>query len=110
MWLMTPKAFVSIVDKASDPDFLCVRARRAGDIERLFPSANVVQTPRNDYRYRAEIPREEVAAAVSEYVRSELYYDNHKDATDDGDLHRSYGRVWSAMATLQPGGPYGGEL
>ena len=55
MWLCLNNAFLSIVDKDCAPDELLVRARRDGDIERVFPKAEVEVTLGNDYRCRARI-------------------------------------------------------
>jgi len=58
-------AFLSIVHKDGDESTLLVRARRKGDLERIFPTADVQETPRNDYRFRALIPRIEVAQVMA---------------------------------------------
>ena len=42
MWLCLNDAFLSIVALPGHPDELLVRARIAGDIERLFPAAQVI--------------------------------------------------------------------
>jgi hypothetical protein len=39
------KSFLSIVADLDNPDNLLVRARIRGDIERLFPEADVIHTP-----------------------------------------------------------------
>ncbi len=106
MWLMLNDCFLSIVSKDCADDELLVRARRPGDIERVFPDAVVVESARNDYRYRAVVKREDVAAAITNEVMN-LTYDNFKDSVDDDRLHNAYASVWSVMASLQPGGPYG---
>lgn len=107
MWFALNDAFLSVVDKANDPDCLLVRARRKGDIENVFgltfPS---VETPGNDYLYRAEIPRRVVANVVRDRILA-IDYDNFKDSVDDDRLHDAYASVWGVMARLQPGGPYG---
>jgi len=41
MWIMTNNSYLSIVSKDCGPAELLVRARRAGDIERVFPDAKV---------------------------------------------------------------------
>ena len=55
MWLFTSKSFLSVVADKENPkgDRLLVRSRIAGDIEELFPSADVMETPYADYRFRA---------------------------------------------------------
>lgn len=108
MWLMFNDAFLSIVDKAKQKGCLMVRARRPGDIERVFPGAKVAESFGTDYRYRAEIPRPIVANAVAARVLG-IDYDNFKGSTKDKPLHDAYMRVWSNMERLQPGGSYARE-
>lgn len=52
MWISLSDSFLSIValeGPAADPAQLLVRARVAGDIERVFPTAMVTHTPKHDY-------------------------------------------------------------
>lgn len=105
MWLCFNDGFLSVVDKAEAVGCLMVRARRQGDIERYFPGAKVKKTPGNDYLFRAEIKREEVAQRVAEQVMG-IGYDNFKDSVTDDRLHTAYGRVWGTMSSLQPIAPY----
>ena len=44
-----------------------------GDIEEVFPSADVMETPYADYRFRAWLPRSEVTQALSRYVEDLLF-------------------------------------
>jgi hypothetical protein len=108
MWLSFNNAFLSVVHKDCADDELLVRARRQGDIERVFPGVQVRKTPNNDYLFRAVVKRERVAAALAKLV-GELNYDNFKNSVREPDLHRAYGRVWHVMSDVQPGGPYAGE-
>ena len=105
MWICLNKAFLSIVDKDCAADELLVRARRDGDIERVFPDAEVEVTLGNDYRCRARIKRTDVAAAITQRVMN-IDYSNFKGSTKDKPLHDAYMGVWSAIGKLQPGGPY----
>jgi hypothetical protein len=105
MWICTSKAFLSIVDKAEAPGCLMVRARVKGHIESVFPGAKVKRTPGNDYLFRAEIKREDVAAAVVDYLLA-LDYPNFKDSVHDHALHGAFNRVWHAMAAIQEIPPY----
>ena len=43
MWIMHSDCFLSIVSKGCGPTELLVRARRNGDIEKVFPSAKVTR-------------------------------------------------------------------
>ncbi|MCC7068518.1 MAG: hypothetical protein IT523_08695 [Burkholderiales bacterium] len=105
MWICLNDSFLSIVDKDCAEDELLVRARRDGDIERVFPDAIVSVLPGTDYRCRARIKRTEVAAAVAKRI-VEIDYDNFKDGVRDRALHDAYLGVWSTLGRLQPGGPY----
>lgn len=105
MWLCLSDGFLSIVDKAETTGCLVVRARREGDIERYFPGAKVKKTPGNDYLFRAEIPRTEVADVVAELVMG-ITYDNFKNSVRNRPLHDAFARIWSVMSGLQPIAPY----
>lgn len=103
MWIFLSDSFLSIVDKG-DPagQTLLVRARRHGDIERVFPGADVVEGRGTDYRYRARIDREQVALAMAEQVRA-IRYPNFKGAVTDDERHQAYMDTWQAMVRFQGG-------
>lgn len=105
MWICLNNSFLSIVHKECAADELLVRARRPGDIERVFPDAKVIRSPGTDYLFRAALPRARVAEAIAVEVAS-VDYPNFKDSVDDDKLHNAYGRVWGVMANLQPLEPY----
>lgn len=105
MWIMTNKAFLSVVDKSTQKGCLLVRARRMEHLKAVFPYAKVRETFGTDYRYRADIPREAVAEAIAEQIRG-VDYTNFKDSVLDHDYHDALMGVWHDMADLQPGGPY----
>ncbi len=105
MWIFLSDAFVSIVapqpGRDVDPQrFLIVRARVSGDIEKLFPHAKVAANQGTDYRFRAVVPRAEVANKIAEQVRS-IAYTNFKDTATTPARHDAYFRVWSVMVELQ---------
>lgn len=105
MWIFTSNAFLSIVHKDCDPDELLVRARRRGDIKRVFPGVKVERTPGNDYLFRARVKRDEVGRALAE-LADDLDYDNFKNSLRDNALHSAASCVWGIMASLQPVAPY----
>lgn len=108
MWIMLNDCFVSIVAKDCARDELMVRARRPGDIKKLFSKAQVTEYTASDYHYRAAVKRTEIAEAlVAELGR--VTYSNFKDSVDDRPLHDAYLQVWHAMARLQPKRPYSGR-
>jgi hypothetical protein len=108
MWIMLNNAFLSIVDpkapysggKGPVSDKLLVRARIKGDIEAVFPGAKVAETPKRDYRYRAEISRADVANAMAAEVLK-LGYGNFKGSVPDKRRHDAYADVWSVMYAEQ---------
>jgi hypothetical protein len=105
MWLMLKDCFFSIVAKDCGPNELLIRARRAGDIEKVFPDAKVIRNTNGDYLYRAIAPRDEVATAMAAKIR-DIDYPNFKDSVEDRSLHAAYVGVWCAMAGLQHPPPY----
>lgn len=105
MWLCISGAFLSIVHKDCAADELLVRARRPGDIEKLFPAAVVTKTIGNDYLFRAVVKRTDVAAAMTGLV-DDLDYPNFKNTVRDNKLHNAYNKIWHVMADLQPVPPY----
>ena len=100
MWIMMNNSYLSIVSKDCGPAELLVRARRAGDIERVFPHAKVTRHPNTDYLYRAVLPRDAVKQALAAMI-DQIDYPNFKDSVEDRSLHAAYVSVWCAMAGLQ---------
>jgi hypothetical protein len=109
MWIMFSDCFLSIVSKDCQPDELLVRARRQGDIERVFPGVKVRRDTKADYLYRAVIPRMEIALRIGERI-DDIGYPNFKDSVTDDALHRAYMATWFAMVELQPRPPYSGVM
>ena len=101
MWIFLSDAFLSVVDKG-DPSgkTLLVRARRNGEIEKIFPGAQVVEGGGTDYKFRARIDRAAVAERVAESITN-ISYSNFKSSVDDSSRHDAYMRVWDAMYAYQ---------
>jgi hypothetical protein len=79
MWLLTPLGFYSIVQKPGEAE-LCIRARDAGDLDRLraryLPTlTGTPETRSGDYRYRAWVAREALAEGLAAIAR-DLNYSN----------------------------------
>ena len=100
MWIMTNNSYLSIVSKDCGPAELLVKARRAGDIEKVFPNAKVTRQTDSDYLYRAVLPRDVVKQALAAMIDL-IDYPNFKDSVEDRALHAAYVSVWCAMAGLQ---------
>ena len=96
MWIFTPTSFISIIQKPGQTDTLTVRARIEGDIEAVFPNATVVANGGTDYKYRAVLPRDEVAKAVADQVMA-VNYSDFKSAIKDANRHAAVMNVWAAM-------------
>jgi len=107
MWICLNNAFLSIVspEDLRDVDNLLVRARRPGDIERIFPGHTAETLDGRDYQFRALIPRKLVGATIATHLSS-ITYRNFKGSTRDHGLHTAYNSVWGIMARLQPQRPY----
>lgn len=106
MWLMLNDAFLSIVHKDCGPGDLLVRARRPGDIEKVFGRrTRVVRATDADYLYRAVVSRASVEEALEQEI-GRIDYGNFKDSVVDEDLHTAYLAVWGAMASVQNPRPY----
>jgi hypothetical protein len=110
MWLFLNDCFLSIVHKDCARDEVLVRARRKGDIEKLFPKAKVDRVTHADYLFRSVISRREFEKAIVEETRR-ITYSNFKDSVpkEEQALHDAYLRVWGTMSTLQPTRPYTGQ-
>ena len=100
MWIFLNDAFLSIVDKGGDGSTLLVRARQAGDLERVFPEAVVEETPEHDYRFRTRLDRERVALALADAARA-ITYPNFKGGVRDTARHDAYLGVWQVMHRYQ---------
>jgi hypothetical protein len=107
MWIMLYDCFFSIVSKDCAPDELMVRARRPGDIQKVWKDAKITKYDKSDYMFRAAIKRTDIIAALSTEVM-DIDYDNFKNEVRDKPLHDAYLSVWTAMARLQPAPPYSG--
>ena len=100
MWIFTSNSFLSIVEHDQDSGLLHVRARFPGDIQEVFPGADVIETPSADYRFRTSLPRERVAETVARLAR-EIDYDNFKNSVSDAHRRDEYIKVWEVMWRAQ---------
>ena len=102
MWIFLNNAMLSVVQHRELPESLMVRARRQGDIERVFADCEVTHTPEADYAWRAVIPKVEVAQRLADSVLA-IDYDNFKNSipSSDRDRHDAYLDVWAVMSRWQ---------
>jgi hypothetical protein len=100
MWIFLSDSYLSIVAHRETPDALLVRARRSGDIERVFPGAEVTETAAADYRHRATLPRQTVADALAATVAG-IDYPNFKASVAEPDRHDAYLDCWGILRDWQ---------
>lgn len=102
MWIFLYDSMLSIVQNLDDEtgDTLLVRARITGDIEKIFPDAEVIKGAGSDYLFRAVVPRKEVIEAISNEIEG-ITYGNFKNVTDTKMRHDAYLDVWLAMIRYQ---------
>ena len=105
MWVCLSDSFLSIVDNSNTKGELLVRARRRGDIEKVFPDAKVTSAAGRDYLFRASVKRELVSEAMHKQVMG-INYPNFKDSVKNNALHNAYADVWGTMSRLQETPPY----
>tara|TARA_B110000014_G_C20031951_1_gene535923 strand:- start:656 stop:997 length:342 start_codon:yes stop_codon:yes gene_type:complete len=102
MWIAHSKGeggWLSIVSHKFKPECLMVRAREEEHITSLWPDVEIY-TPegRHDYQHRADIPREEVARVITEYIVSEITYPDFKSSVDGSwELKDAFSDIWHVM-------------
>jgi len=77
-----------------------VRSRKDGHIQAVFGDVEVIKTPKNDYLYRAFIPRAVVAATIAQRLMK-LDYGNFKASIPDDVYHDACANVWGVMNSYQ---------
>ena len=102
MWIVLNKTFISIVENRHNKNELLVRSRVKGDIEKIFPDAEVIENNDADYLFRAFLPRGQVSEAIKKEVDM-IDYGNFKDSVPKSDIKRlnSYMNVWNNLRHLQ---------
>ena len=99
MWIQFNNAFLSIVENRDNKLELLVRARIKGDIEKIFPEADVFEDESADYRYRAFISKAKVAERMMLKMK-EINYDNFKNSVKEIDRKSAYSNVWIELRKL----------
>ena len=100
MWIQFNNAFLSIVENRYNKLELLVRARVKGDIEKIFPEADVFEDDNADYKYRALISKAKVAARMM-LKMTEINYDNFKNSVKETKRKNAYSNVWVELRKLQ---------
>lgn len=102
MWILMNNSYFSIVKNNNRENSLIVKARIKGDIEKIFPKANVRENIGTDYKYRAFLPKWVVSKAIKKSIEA-IDYDNFKDSVplEDDMRHDVYFDVWLTLLKLQ---------
>ena len=100
MWIQLNNAFLSIVENRKKTTELLVRARVKGDIEKVFPEADVFEDNNADYKYRAFISKVIVAEKIMLKV-TEINYDNFKNSVKEIKRKKVYGNIWAELRKFQ---------
>ena len=100
MWIQFNNSFLSIVENRDNKLELLVRARIKGDIEKIFPEADVFEDNNADYKYRAFISKAKVAARMMLKI-TEINYDNFKNSVKEFERKNVYNNVWVELRKLQ---------
>ena len=99
MWVMLNDAWLSIVADNTDEEFLLVRSRRRGDIERIFGTEEEVNVSA-DYHFRQFIHRDHVAGVMAREVQR-ISYPNFKNSVKDPQLKEAFTSVWTIGYKMQ---------
>ena len=100
MWIQFNNAFLSIVENREKTIELLVRARVKGDIEKVFPEADVFEDNNADYKYRAFISKAMVAEKIMLKV-TEINYDNFKNSVKEIEKKKVYSNIWAELRKFQ---------
>ena len=100
MWIQFNNAFLSIVENREKTIELLVRARVKGDIEKVFPEADVFEDNNADYKYRAFISKAMVAEKIMLKV-TEINYDNFKNSVKEIERKKVYTNIWVELRKFQ---------
>lgn len=104
MWIFLNDGFFSIVEDKINPAHLVVRARKSGDLERVFntPPKNIIKLPHRDYMYRTYMARHDVSEILAKRIL-DINYPNFKDSIshDEADRKHAYSGVWGEMYDWQ---------
>lgn len=114
MWLITNFGFFSVVSKPDDAEgqTVTVRARVKADLlalrENYIPSLGpILEHAGTDYRYRAKVPRSDLAIALL-HIGLDIDYSNFKNSVAERQgAARShlYHKVWKDLYQLQKSEP-----
>jgi len=71
------------------------------DITRIWPTAEVIDTPHADYAYRAAVAERDVISAVAQLLHGITYATDFKGGVKERRRHDAYVKVWAALKGLR---------
>ncbi len=107
MWIISDKGFVSLVQHDTDPELIRARARRKAHLLDTFDLTEdeIIDYGPNppDYRWHANVPREDVAEAISDSIMNMSYTSHVKESVSGNDrqMYRAMMSTWNAFYELQ---------
>jgi hypothetical protein len=105
MWIFLKSGFFSAVRHFEDNDVIHVRARFAGDLERLCEKhdvlPDVVSTPGADYLYRMDFTRADWEKILRNEAKDIDYCNFKNEVHDHTSRDAAYMRCWSALRCAQ---------
>ncbi len=96
MWIGFTEGWLSIVEHKDRPEMLLVRAREESHITNLWMDAEIIVIPWADYRFRAEISRDDVADVIASQLLNIQYHD-FKSSVKERKLNKAYHKIWSII-------------
>lgn len=103
MWIFTNNAFISAVQDRNNRDYVHVRGRFKGDLERFLKDTHkdvgrymnkIAHTPDADYAYRVSIPWQIFSAALIASA-AHINYPKFKPSIEEPWRHDMALRVWN---------------
>lgn len=102
MWIFTSRGMLSIVEHRDDPYTVLVRARTHDHLAAFVDKLDIFTDDSADYKYRAEIPREQLESLMLS-LADEVDYPNFKSSILNKEKRYSAAckDVWATMSALQ---------
>ncbi len=102
MWVYSDDANISLSRYRDRHGWLMVRARDRASLERLFPTADIVETPEADYRWRTTLCDADVIAAMAVAIAGIEYADDVKNVVG-WERQPLYRDIWAITRGHQGG-------
>lgn len=104
MWLCLPEGFLSIVEDATRPDHVLIRARSKKHLSTIFPGRFILESPHSDYGWRIQLSKKAFAIWLADKAEN-ITYHNFKDQVKEPRLHDLYAGFWIDHLGYQHGAP-----